>query len=77
MWPRLYQGGSVQVVKLGPKQQLLDQKGFPMNRFRYFRLAQVKAVAAAYTALGADFSRLELGHYDAGSDEAAYHLSWF
>jgi hypothetical protein len=76
MWPRLYQGGSVQVVKLGPKEQLLEQRGFPMNRFRYFRLAQIKALAAAYAALGAHFSRLELDHYDPLRDEVAYHLSW-
>lgn len=76
MWPRLYQGGSVQVVKLGPNEQLLEQRGFPMNRFRYFRLAQLKALAAAYASLGAHFSRLELDYYDAAQDEAAYHLIW-
>jgi hypothetical protein len=76
MWPRLYQGGSVQVVKLGPKEQLLEQRGFPMNRFRYFRLAQIEALAAAYAALGAHFSRLELESYDELREEATYLLCW-
>lgn len=76
MWPRLYQGGSVQVVKFGPKDQLLEQRGFPMNRFRYFRLAQIKALAAAYAALGAQFSRLEIDHYDPLRGEVVYRLCW-
>ena len=37
MWGRLYRGGSVQVAKLGDNGWRFEQRGFPMNRFAYFR----------------------------------------
>jgi hypothetical protein len=76
MWPRLYQGGSVQIVKVGPKTKVLEQRGFPMNRYAYFRHAQLGAIAAAYTALGARIASLQVADYDPASNEAVMRVSW-
>jgi hypothetical protein len=34
VWARIYQVGSVQIVKLGPKEQLTELRGFPLARYR-------------------------------------------
>jgi hypothetical protein len=77
MWARLYQGGSVQVVRLGPKTQLIEQRGFPMNRFRYFRQAQVAAFAAAYEALGVELSCVKVERHSPARDEVAFRVAWY
>jgi hypothetical protein len=76
MWPRLYQGGSVQVVKIGPKSQLLEQRGFPMNRFRYFRQAQVAAFVSAYEAIGAELTCVKVDRYSLARDEVVFRIMW-
>jgi hypothetical protein len=76
MWARLYQGGSVQIVRLAPKIKVLEQRGFPMNRYAYFRQAQLGAVSSSYTALGARVSSLQLTSYDADKGEAVMRLTW-
>jgi hypothetical protein len=77
MWARLYQGGSVQVVKLGPNAQLIEQRGFPMNRFRYFRQAQLAAFVAAYEALGVELSLIKVERYSPARDDVVFRVVWY
>lgn len=76
MWARLYQGGSVQVVKLGPKKKLLEIKGFTLNRHRYFRHAQLAALAATYAAVGNQVDSVKIVHYHGATDELQIGISW-
>jgi hypothetical protein len=76
MWDRLYQGGSVQVVKMGPKHQILELRGFPMNRVAYYRHAQIAVVGAAYRGLGCRLSRLEAVSSSAARDELVLRVAW-
>lgn len=76
MWDRLYQGGSVQVVKMSPKHQLLEQRGFPMNRYAYYRDAQIAVVRTAYSGLGLRLSRLEVVSFSAARDELVLRVAW-
>ncbi|HKP64580.1 MAG TPA: hypothetical protein VJV78_47920 [Polyangiales bacterium] len=76
MWSRLYQGGSVQISKIGPTDQLISRRGYPMNRFRYYRLAQLGAFAAAYAALGTELTTREVLEVDTALDEVTFHVGW-
>jgi hypothetical protein len=76
MWSRLYQGGSVQISKLGPKDQLIERRGYPMNRFRYYRQAQLGVFTAAYAAFGIELTRREIRDIKASEHEVMFWLSW-
>ena len=76
MWPRLFQGGGVQVVKVGPKALVLEERGFQLNRFHYYRQAHVAAVRATHAALGAQISSVRLVSYHADRDELVVRLEW-
>lgn len=76
MWARLYQGGSAQVVKLGPKDKLVELRAFALSRYRYYRNAQLAGIGAAYEALGARVDSLKVVNYNLSRDELTFHFSW-
>jgi hypothetical protein len=76
MWPRLYQGGSVQVVKLGPKDKYVEQRGFLMNRYRHYREAQLAAFAAVYGSVGTQFTCLKVERASSDWDLVMYRMTW-
>jgi hypothetical protein len=76
MWPRLFQGGSVQVVKVAPKDKLLEERGFRLNRYNYYRHGHVAALRATYSALGARIVQLNVVSYNAARDEQVVHVGW-
>lgn len=76
MWQRLYRGGSIQVTKLGSKEKLIEQRGYPMNRFHYYRQALVWALGATHTAVGLRVSRIRVEKYEPDTHEVGVRLSW-
>jgi hypothetical protein len=76
MWPRLFQGGSIQVVKLGPKEQLLEERGIVLNRFSYYRHGHVAALCASRGALGVRMTSAQVVSYAATTDEMVIRLAW-
>ena len=72
----MYQGGSVQISRLGPREQLIERRGYPMNRFRYFRHAQLGVFAAAFGAFGIELTRREVREIRSEDDEVAFFLAW-
>lgn len=76
MWPRLFQGGSVQIVKAGAKDKLLEQRGFSLNRFEYYRQAHVAAVRTTYGALPIRNVVARVVSYDANDDEMVVRVTW-
>jgi hypothetical protein len=46
-WERLYQGGGVRLMQLGPKEAVLEMVGNPLCRSNYFRCAQRGTIQAA------------------------------
>jgi hypothetical protein len=46
-WERLYQGGGVRLLQLGPKEALLDLYANPLCRNNYFRVCQRGLIQAA------------------------------
>jgi hypothetical protein len=76
MWPRVYQGGGVQVVKIGPKAMLYEARGFSLNRFDYYRQGHVSALHATHSALGAHVTSVRVVHYNAANDDMTTRIDW-
>lgn len=76
MWQRLYRGGSIQVIKVGPKEKQIEQLGFPMNRFGYYRHGLVLALAAAHTAVGLEIGNVRVDKYDPATHAVTLRLRW-
>lgn len=76
MWARLYQGGSCQVIKLGPKEKLVELRAFALSRHRYYRYAQLAGIGAAYEALGVKIETLKIVSYNPAHDELSFRLTW-
>lgn len=76
MWPRLFQGGSVQVVKLGPKAKLMEERGFRLNRYHYYRQAHLAAVMSTHSSLGIHDVQTKVESYSPARDELVVRVSW-
>jgi hypothetical protein len=76
VWKRLYQGGSVQVVRLGANEELIDFCGFSVHQHRYFRYGCVAAIRAAHEAVGLDMETTRIVRYDPNTHELTVHLAW-
>jgi hypothetical protein len=76
VWKRLYQGGSVQVVRLGDTEELIDFRGFSVHQHRYFRYGCVAAIRSAHEAVGLEIEVSKIAHYDADTHDLTVHLAW-
>lgn len=76
MWARLFQGGSIQVMKLGPNDMLFEQRAFVLPRYRYYQHAQLSAVKVGFEAVGARITTLKIATYSADRDELLVHVGW-
>lgn len=76
MWARIYQGGSVQVVKVGPRAKLLEQRGFQVSRFQYYRQGQMAALRTIHRALGTQTLDTKIESYSPARDELVIRVSW-
>jgi len=76
MWARLYQGGSVQVVKAGPRDKLLEQRGFQLSRCHYYRQGQAAALRAIQRAIGAPNVETKVESYSPTRDELVIRVFW-
>jgi len=76
VWARTYEGGSCQVVKLGPKDKLVELKGFSLTRYRYYRVAQLHGIGSAYQRFGARLEMLKIVTYNPTGDELTFRFTW-
>ncbi|MEY4508816.1 MAG: hypothetical protein RLZZ450_938 [Pseudomonadota bacterium] len=76
MWARLYQGGTVQVTKVGPHAKLLEQRGFQLSRYHYYRQGQAAALRAIQSAIGARNVETKVDSYSPARDELVIRVSW-
>lgn len=76
IWARSFQGGSVQIVKLGAKDMLLEQRGFVLTQYRYYRQAQLAVLRSSFEAFGMQVTSLKTTSYSAARDEVAIRLTW-
>ena len=75
MWARNNRGGSVQVVKVGPCEKLLEMRGFSLTRHRYYRYATLAVIAACHEAV-APISSVKIESYSPKSNELVVRVSW-
>lgn len=52
LWDRLLQGGSCSITQTGPKDVVIESRGVPMFRYRYFRLAYMNLIRGAGLTFG-------------------------
>jgi hypothetical protein len=76
VWPRVFKGGSVQIVKVGPKAMLVEELGFVLNRYQYYRHAHLAALRTTYGALGTRITLTRVVTYNAATDEMVVHVAW-
>ena len=74
MWPRIYRGGSVQVLRMGPNDVLIEQRGLVLNGFKYFRQSQVMSITAAHESVGIQVTSVKIDRYSAVRDEIVYRM---
>jgi hypothetical protein len=76
VWRRLYLGGSVQIVRLGDAEELIDFRGFSIHQHRYFRYGCVAAIRSAHEAVGLHMKVTRIVRYDPKTHELTVHLAW-
>lgn len=47
LWSRIWQGGSVRVTELGPKDALIESRGLTLAKYRYFSTAYMGVIRSA------------------------------
>jgi hypothetical protein len=75
-YARTYEGGSLQVAKLGPKDKLLELKGFSLSRHRYYRIAQLHGIASGYQSFGVRLETKKIVSYNPTADELTFRFTW-
>ena len=75
-YARTYEGGSLQVVKLGPKDKLLEFKQFALSRSRYYRIAQLHGIGSAYQSFGVRMETMKIVSYNPTADELMLRFTW-
>jgi hypothetical protein len=76
MWARVFQGGTTQISKRGPKSMLVESQGYLLHRFRYYRSAHVAVLRAIYEVLGARLSAVKVVRYSPQRDELVVQVTW-
>jgi hypothetical protein len=76
VWKRLYQGGSVQIVKLGDAEELIEFRGFSLHRHRYYRYGCLAAIKAAHEAVGLHIEVMRTVRHDPNTNDVTFHLAW-
>jgi hypothetical protein len=76
LWPRLCQGGSFQLMLLGPKDLSIELRSAVMSKSRYFRGTYVGNVRAAIKLLGTRALHIKQLPYDEKSDRFTVHVSY-
>jgi hypothetical protein len=64
------------VVKLGPKEQLLEFFGFSLDRSFYYRQGKLAAIAEVYAGFGVQVTSAKFVSFSATRDESVIRLTW-
>ena len=76
VWKRLYQGGSVQIVKLGHAEELIEFRGFSLHRHRYYRYGCLAAIRSAHESVGWQMKVVKIAWHDPSTNDVTVHLAW-
>jgi hypothetical protein len=73
---RIYDGSSVQYVKLGPNTLLMEYKENHLFSVRYYRVAQAGFVRSAFSIVGVEIKDFKLSPYRPEHAEIEARMSW-
>ncbi|HET6339988.1 MAG TPA: hypothetical protein VFG30_42560 [Polyangiales bacterium] len=73
---RIYEGGSAQYVKLGPKSLLIEYKANPLFSVRYYRVAYAGFMRRTFGSVGLKIKDFTLSSYRREHAEIEVRMSW-
>jgi hypothetical protein len=76
LWGRLFQGGSMQVTKTGPKDIEVEVIGAQVSRFTYFRTAFTGLARVGLRVTGVRVAYVHDGPWDSRRDRFVIRASW-
>jgi hypothetical protein len=76
LWARLFQGGSLQIEQVGPKDLTLEFRQSVLPRCPYFRRTLCGNVGSATQLMGRNVAYAKQVSYDAAKDRLLVKLSW-
>jgi hypothetical protein len=76
LWGRLYQGGSAELRKAGPKDALIEVRSAVLPRFAYFRAAFCGVVRAPFKLVGVRMVHVKVERWNATTDTFVMRAAW-
>jgi hypothetical protein len=76
LWGRIFEGGSVQVLKAGPKDIAIEVRGAQLSQFVYFRTAFTGVVRAGFKIVGVRASYVNQTPWESRIDRFTMHAAW-
>jgi len=76
LWGRLFQGGSIELTKAGPKDLSIEIRGAAVLRFAYFRRAFCGVVRAGYKYVGARAAYVQMARWDPQTLRFVMRAAW-
>jgi hypothetical protein len=76
LYARLFQGGSIQLVKTGPKDIDIEVRGLPLVRFPYFRIAFTGVVRAGIAFSGVRSAHVKQQSFNADKLAFMMRAAW-
>lgn len=73
---RIYDGGSIQYVKLGPSELLIENIGNPLFSIRYYRVAHLAFMRSSFATLGANVVEAKITNFRATGAMIEVSLAW-
>jgi hypothetical protein len=76
LWDRLLVGGSVQLIKVGPKDLAIEVRSARLPQFQYFRTAFCGVVRAGFKFVGVQTAYVKVSRWDSAADRFVMRAAW-
>jgi hypothetical protein len=76
LWCRLFQGGSVELTRKGPKDVTIEVRSAVIPRFEYFRVGFSGVVRAGFKFVGVKNPYVNIVRWNERKDEFTMHAAW-
>ena len=76
LWSRLFQGGSVELTRTGPKDATIEICGAVIPRFEYFRVGFSGVVRNGFKFVGVANPYVNIVQWSKAKDEFSMHAAW-
>jgi hypothetical protein len=76
LWGRLFQGGSVEITRKGPKDVTIEICGAAVPRFEYFRLGFSGVIRNGFRFVGVTRVHVNIVRWNEQKDALTMHAAW-